>query len=259
MKLFFRHFGKGDPLIILHGLLGMSDNWVTLGRRLANHFSVYIPDQRNHGHSPHSHTFNFFALTEDLLEFLEEHDISNPVLIGHSMGGKVAMNFVMDVSLPVRKLVVIDISPRSYSPRQEHIQILQAMQSTDPGILNSRTEVEKAIGMRIKSERIRAFILKNLYRIHNDGLAWRLNLHAIGDNLELISGASPASGTYHNPVLFIKGADSDYITAEDEHLIRTHFPEAWISEIPAASHWVHADQPEVLYRVLAQFLEIPYT
>jgi pimeloyl-ACP methyl ester carboxylesterase len=255
MRLFFRHFGTGEPVIILHGVFGMSDNWVSIGRRLASTFSVFIPDQRNHGHSPHSHTFNYSALTEDLMEFIEENSIEAPVLIGHSMGGKVAMNFVMDVSLPVRKLVVIDISPRSYPPRQEHIQILQAMRSVDFNRLKTRSAIESEIRIRIESERIQAFILKNLYRINEDRMGWRINLEALNENLEVISGAIPAKGIFRNPTLFLKGQRSDYITDTDELLIKESYPAAIIKSVPGASHWVHADEPDLLCSMLGQFLQ----
>ena len=124
MKLFHRKYGEGQPLIILHGLFGISDNWVTIGRRLADKFEVYILDQRNHGQSPHSDVFNYYAMVEDLYEFIENHQLFNPIIIGHSMGGKVAMNFALEHPSKVSKLIIVDMSVRKYSARQIHLNII---------------------------------------------------------------------------------------------------------------------------------------
>ncbi|MCB0824508.1 MAG: alpha/beta fold hydrolase, partial [Bacteroidales bacterium] len=161
MKLFFRRYGEiGQPVIILHGIFGISDNWVTIGRRLAERFDVYILDQRNHGQSPHSDTFNYFALADDLYEFIQDHQLINPILIGHSMGGKVAMNFALENPQKIDKLIVVDMSVRKYPPRQEHLEIMQAMLAVDFNEVSTREEVEEIISKRIKSPRIRMFILK---------------------------------------------------------------------------------------------------
>lgn len=255
MKLFYRKYGSGEPVVILHGVFGLSDNWVTIGRRLGEHFTVYIPDQRNHGHSPHSPALNYFALADDLLEFLEEHTIRSPILIGHSMGGKVAMQFALDSSYPVKKLVVVDIAPRSYLVRQEHIQIVRAMRSIDFNIHTTRQAVESVLSKTGLTERVRYFIAKNLQRIGHERLAWRMNLDAIEENLEQISARFPSDGIYTGPVLVIKGGNSDYITGEDEPLFRRYFPGIVFKTIPHASHWVHADQPDALCRELDLFLK----
>ncbi len=254
MKLFYRQFGSGEPVIILHGIFGSSDNWTTIGRRLGKYFSVYIPDQRNHGHSSHSPVFNYYALVEDLREFMEEHALGNPVLIGHSMGGKVAMSFALDLPHRVKKLVIIDISPKSYSIRREHQDILRVMRSIDPGTLSSRQEAEAALKKWPMSERIQAFILKNLYRIHPDRFAWRINLDSIEDNAELIFGPIPFSGHYAGPVLVVKGGNSDYIDPDDKSIFSEYFPDVRFLTLPGASHWVHADRPDELFEELFNFL-----
>ncbi|MCK4676848.1 MAG: alpha/beta fold hydrolase [Bacteroidales bacterium] len=254
MKLFYRRFGSGDPVIILHGVLGISDNWVTIGKRLAEKFEVFIPDQRNHGRSPHSPTFNYFALNDDLLEFIEDHELSNPILIGHSMGGKVAMNFVLDVALPVKKLVVIDISTRGYLSRQTHIEIIHAMQSVDFDKITKRSEVETELAP-IKSSRLRQFILKNLYRVNDRRFGWRINLEAIFENLDLISEGIETDKTYDYPTLFIKGEASDYIQEDDSDLILNIFPQAVVKTIDGATHWLHADKPDDLCLLLSDFLQ----
>jgi esterase len=255
MDLFFREFGSGQPVIILHGLYGQSDNWVTVGRRIANQFHVFIPDQRNHGQSPHTAIHSFPAMADDLAQFIEDHEIENPVLIGHSMGGKVAMTYTLENPGKVNKLIVIDISPRKYPERITHTQIISEMLSIDLEKVVSRTEVEKILESRITDPRIRMFILKNLYYKLHGKLAWRLNLDAINQSMDLIFDAVKSENTFEGPTLFIRGGKSDYIPDSDIQLINSLFPAAILKTISGASHWVHADAPEELCFLLSGFLE----
>lgn len=255
MKLFFRKYGEGPPLVLLHGLFGMSDNWVTIGRRLAEKYEVYIPDQRNHGQSPHSDTFSYYALTEDLYEFLEDHELRNITLIGHSMGGKVAMNFALQNPQRIEKLAIIDISMRKYPFRQQHVDILNAIMSVDLDQVKLREEVAELLSGKIKSKAIVQVVLKNIYRISDDRLGWRLNAGAIYDNLEYIFEEVEQKGTFKKPALFVKGGLSDYITAEDRDQIMESFPSAEMVTVEDASHWVHADAPDELCAILSNFLD----
>lgn len=255
MKLFFREFGDGPPAIILHGLFGQSDNWVTIGRRIADQFHVYLPDQRNHGQSPHTPVHSFPAMSDDLAEFIEDHHLENPVLIGHSMGGKVAMTYALENPEKVSKLVVIDISPRKYPERVIHTQIISQMMSIDLENISSRGEVEKILDSRIADKRVRMFILKNLYfKIHGK-LAWRLNLEAINQSMDLLFDGISSENHYTGPTLFIRGGKSDYVTDADFPVIKYLFPEAFIKTISGATHWVHADAPKELCKLLSDFLE----
>ncbi len=254
MKLFFREFGAGQPVIILHGLFGQSDNWVTVGRRIADQFQVFIPDQRNHGQSPHTTIHSFPAMADDLAEFIEEHAIENPILIGHSMGGKVAMTYALENPGKVKKLVVIDISPRKYPERTTHTQVISEMMSIDLDNISTRTEVEKILGSRISDTRIRMFILKNLYYKIHGKLAWRLNLEAINQSMDLLFDGISSENKYTGPTLFIRGGKSDYVPDADIPLIKSMFPEAFIKTISGATHWVHADAPEELCYLLSGFL-----
>jgi esterase len=254
MKLFYRRFGEGRPVIILHGLFGLSDNWVSIGKRIATEFAVYIPDLRNHGQSAHSPTMNYPAMTDDLLEFIEEHDLKNIILIGHSMGGKVAINFALDHPELLAQLVVIDISPRRYPARSVHSDIINAMLSVNLEQVSSRSQVEILLQNAIPDLRIRQFILKNLYYRAPHTPAWRPNLEAIKDNLVLIFDGIPPGRTFLKPSLFVRGGLSDYITPQDESLIREMFPLAQIKTIPSATHWVHADAPKELCRLLSASL-----
>lgn len=254
MKLFYRQFGSGEPVIVLHGVFGMSDNWVTLGRRLGEHFSVFIPDQRNHGHSPHSQAHNYYALVDDILELMEENGLNDPSIIGHSMGGKVGMGVALEASYRVRKLVIIDVSPKGYPPRKEHLEILHAMRSVELNRFSSRHEVEAELNKHLLSDRIRYFVLKNLHRDHAGGLSWRINLDALEENLAEISGPLPIKGRYEGPVLVIRGGNSDYITEADKPIVSSYFPNYQMVTLPGASHWVHADRPDELYTELMAFL-----
>ncbi len=256
MKLFYRHFGEGgQQVIILHGLFGISDNWVTIGRRMAEKYEVFILDQRNHGQSPHSETFNYYALVDDLYEFIEDHGIVNPVIMGHSMGGKVAMNFALEHSSKVDKLVVVDMSIREYKARKQHIEIIEALLSVDFMKIKSRAEVERIVSQKVESPRIKQFVLKNLYRINSNTFGWRINVKAIYDSLEYIFEGINSPYTFDKPSLFIKGELSDYILGEDYELIKNNFPKAQFQTIIGASHWVHAEKPDELCDTFIRFME----
>lgn len=254
MKLFYRHFGEGQPLIILHGIFGISDNWVTLGKKLAERFSVYIPDLRNHGQSPHSPTFNYIAMSDDLMEFIGEHQLKNPILIGHSMGGKVAMTFTLEHPEVVDKLIIVDISPKKYPGRNVHFDMISAMMAVDFEAVGTRDEVEALLKKSIPNKRIRLFVMKNLYRKTRHTFDWRLNLEAISANMDYIFDGVESPVQYPGPVLFIKGGLSDYIGGDDLPLILRNFPAARIQTIPGASHWVHADAPVELCKLFSIFL-----
>ncbi len=254
MKLFFRHYGEGQPVIILHGIFGVSDNWVSIGKKLAEKFSVYIPDQRNHGRSPHSVAFNYYALADDLLEFIREHKLEKPIIIGHSMGGKVAMTFTLEHPEMVEKLVVVDISPRKYPGRNVHFDMITAMMKVDFDHVETREDVEKQLVESIPDKRIRLFVMKNLYRKTRHTFDWRLNLEALSANMDFVFDGVESSDTYSGPTLFIRGGLSNYIQDSDTPLIKDLFPNAKIQTIEGASHWVHADNPDELCRLFSLFL-----
>lgn len=254
MKLFYRHFGSGKPVIIMHGLFGLSDNWVTHAKRLSEHFSVFVPDLRNHGQSPHSSVFNYQAMADDLMEFIDDHDLDHPVIVGHSMGGKVAMEFALEYPLIPEKLVVIDISPVKYPERNAHFDILNAMRLVDFDVIHSRNDVSELLKLRIPDESTRLFVMKNLYRKTKDRFAWRLELNAVYNNMDRIFEGVESEDTFNKSTLFIKGALSNYILDEHWPLILKLFPLARLITIPGAGHWVHSDAPEELYTALSDFL-----
>jgi pimeloyl-ACP methyl ester carboxylesterase len=257
MELAFKRYGNpGDqPLIILHGLFGLSDNWVTFGKRIADeNFDVIIPDQRNHGKSPHSDVFNYLAMTDDLLELVEKLELEKPILLGHSMGGKVAMRFAIEYPELVKKLEVVDISLKAYGDRPHHRAIVQAMQSVDLSVLTSRTDAEEQLALKVPQERIRQFLLKNLHWKDKNSLEWRINLDGIAANLNQMFDAIQTAEVFTKPTLFIRGGASDYILPEDYPHIRHNFPRAEIITIEGASHWVHAEAAEQFYQISSGFL-----
>ncbi len=255
MQLFYREFGAGQAVVILHGLFGQSDNWVTVGRRIADQFHVFIPDQRNHGQSPRAAIHSFPSMADDLAEFIEEHNIQNPILVGHSMGGKVAMTYALENPDKIRKLVVIDISPRKYPERITHTQVITQMLGIELANIKTRGEVEKILELRIEDPRVRMFIMKNLYYKIHGKLAWRLNIEAINQSMDLLFDGIQSESQYKGPALFIRGGKSDYVPDADIPLITSMFPEVVLKTISGASHWVHADAPEELCFLLSNFLE----
>ncbi|MBE0655212.1 MAG: alpha/beta fold hydrolase [Bacteroidales bacterium] len=269
MNLNFRKYGEGPALIILHGLYGSSDNWVGIARELADHFEVFVPDQRNHGASPHTKEHSYDLLKNDLLEFMEQHSIEKATLLGHSMGGKTAMYFAKDYPLKIDHLIVVDISPRSYkSPDQpaphtvDHMNIIMAMRQVDFSSVENRMDVDMILAETIKSQRVRQFLLKNIKRKDQDTLCWKLNLETLQRSLpEIMDGLDPATvnkgrGINGFPVLFFKGENSDYISDPDLPVIQKIFPAAEIVTIPNTGHWLHAEQTELFLKNLRYFLAI---
>lgn len=253
MKLHSIILGEGKPMLILHGFLGMSDNWKTLGKKFAdNGYEVHLIDQRNHGKSPHSGDFSYQLMAEDLKEYCESHDLSDIVLIGHSMGGKTAMLAACEYENLVEKLIVVDIAPKYYAPH--HQQILEGLTALEEAELDSRGEAEDLLGEYIQEKGVKLFLLKNLYRKAKDHYALKLNLSALKDNIENIGEALPAEKTYEGPVLFISGEKSDYIKAEDHEPIKRQFPFAEIVSIKGAGHWVHAENMKAFYEAVINFV-----
>jgi len=267
MKLFYRKYGKGAPFVIVHGLYGASDNWVSVAKVLADYFEVYVIDQRNHGHSPHSEEHNYKLLTLDLLEFLDTHEIQKAIFLGHSMGGKTVMFFAAEYPERVNRLIIADIAPKSYIQLHEkqlrslnHDLIMDAMLSVDFSKVQKRENVEEQLSASIPEPRIRQFLLKNLHRNKNNTFEWILNLKALKNNLyEILDGLNVENfkngyGVVGFPTLFLKGGNSDYITNEDDKLIRTIFTYAEIETIPNAGHWLHAEQPEIFVKKILEFI-----
>lgn len=251
MNLHYQKIGSGRPLLILHGLFGSSDNWLTIGKALSDKFEVWLIDQRNHGRSPHSEQFDYPSMSDDISHFIATHQIDNPIILGHSMGGKAAMEYAMRHPEGWYKLVVVDIAPRGYPVH--HQTILKGLNSFDPTAILSRPDADQKLAAYISEVGVRQFLLKNLVR-SDSGYQWRINLPAITANIEAIGQPTESEGGIEKPVLFIKGARSDYIRDEDKSLIKKLFPHAQLATIEEAGHWVHAEQPKRFLAVLKQFV-----
>jgi pimeloyl-ACP methyl ester carboxylesterase len=255
MKLFCRQFGSGYPFVILHGLFGISDNWVSIARELGGKYTVYVPDLRNHGQSQHSPVFDFPSLVDDLLQLTEDLNLKKFFLAGHSLGGKVAMYFTLQHPEMISKLVVIDISLRKAPVSWEHQMLIDAMLGVDFSNSAARSDVERQLAVTIQSQRLRQFLLKNVYWRDKKMLDWRLNLPAINKNLLNIFEGVEVPGKFEGPALFIRGGRSDYIKEEDIAELKLKFPGALVKTIPEAGHWVHADAPGEFLRILRNFLD----
>jgi esterase len=254
MDLYHKMYGHGYPTIILHGVFGMLDNWHHFARLLSEDFWVITIDQRNHGRSGHSEEFNFELMVEDLRQFLISHQIKKCNLIGHSMGGKVAMNFALEHHEFINKLIVIDIGIKSYP--LNHDFILDALCSIDLLKFKDRKDIENDLKRSITSESIVHFLLKNVTRDKDSGLfKWKMNLKSIRKNYNLLIEAIESDYQFDGDTLFIKGENSNYITEDDMPEIRKIFPQAKFETIKDAGHWVHAEQELKLVFAVKMFLK----
>ncbi len=261
MVLRYKKIGNGCPLIILHGLYGSGDNWFSFGRALSPYFTVYLVDQRNHGRSPHHAEHNYAVLTSDIEEFLQEHHLEKVCIMGHSMGGKVAMNFALQHPEKVFKLVVIDIAMRSYaaevsaSPQLAiHKKIISALATLDIEFADTREEIDKQLARNLSQKAIRQFLLKNVKRNKTGDFFWSLNIEALKNNLLLLLDKVKCTDkTFAGPVLVISGKNSGYINEADHNDFRKAFPNVEIAEFPAG-HWIHSEQPGMLKDKLLEFL-----
>jgi pimeloyl-ACP methyl ester carboxylesterase len=255
MKIFFRKSGEGKPLFILHGLFGMSDNWMSLSKKYAEAgFCTYLPDARNHGQSFHTDEFNYEAMAEDILNLLDAEDLDDASIIGHSMGAKTAMFFAALHPEKVSKLIIADMAPRYYPP--SHQKVIAAINSIDLNSISSRKEAEEKLKQSLDESTLQ-FILKSLYwkeTIDGKRLAWRFNIKAIEENLDALGQELPPDYIYEGPTLFLRGERSTYITDADKDSIKYYFPNSTIETVPNAGHWIHADNPEGFLKATLSFL-----
>ena len=254
MQLHFKKLGEGgQPIVILHGLFGSSDNWLTIAKQLADNQVVYLIDQRNHGLSPWSDEWNYEVMSADLLDFFTTHQLNEVILIGHSMGGKTAMWFSSRYYPPkVDKLIVVDIAPRAY--KLHNHDIAEALSSLDLDKLSSRKEIDEELAKTIPDLGTRQFLLKNLYRTEDNRFAWRMNLEVIKEKLAIVMEALPENLQFDGSTLFIGGEKSNYIQDKDLPLIQSHFPNNQIVTVADAGHWVHAEKPMEVLNLIREFI-----
>lgn len=254
MNLHYQQLGEGFPLVILHGIFGSGDNWLSLGRQFAAKHQVFLLDQRNHGKSPWEEEFSYQLLADDLLAFMDAHGLQQIDLLGHSMGGKVSMLFALQHPERLRRLVIVDIAPKVYQ-LQEHKHILSTLAGFDLNLYENRTAIDQALSVSLPDYSTRQFILKNIYRNENQQFAWRLHVQALLNNLDQIGNGIETDLRYQQPTLFINGGKSRYIQIEDHARIRLLFPKARIATVANAGHWVHAEAPDELFALVDDYLD----
>lgn len=254
MILHSQVLGKGKPLIILHGFLGMSDNWKSLGKKFSeNGFEVHLIDQRNHGRSFHSEEFTYEIMVDDLKAYCEHYSLDNIILLGHSMGGKVAMLFAVTYPERLLKLVVADIAPKNYP--KHHQEILNVLSLLDFSKIKTRKEADDIVSPYIEENGVRQFLLKNLYWIHKGELGLRINLPVFLKKIEEIGKPLRESAQYSGDTLFLSGSRSGYILPSDKVLIKSHFPNSEIITIRDAGHWLHAEKPIEFFHHIMNFIK----
>lgn len=244
--------GEGKPLLILHGFLGMGDNWKTLGNEFANDFQVHLIDQRNHGRSFHSTDFSYKLMAEDLKHYCDHHTLENCYIIGHSMGGKTAMHFAMNYPHLIEKLIVADIAPKVYPAHHQYI--LKALMEVDFSQHTSRKSIEEVLQQYIKEKGVIQFLMKNVHRTSKTSLGYRFNLETLYKKYEEVVKNELPEITFSKPTLFLKGSESNYIDSSDEMMIKTYFPIGKIQEISNSGHWLHAENPKEFYSTVMNFL-----
>jgi len=253
MILHSQIIGTGTPFVILHGFLGMSDNWKSLGKRFAAQgYQMHLIDQRNHGRSFHDPVFSYQAMTADLLLYCEHHNLDQVVLLGHSMGGKTAMEFAVAHPERVTKLIIADIAPRHYD--EHHQDVLKGLGLLDLSIINSRAKADQVLANYIKEPGLRLFLLKNLYWIEKKQLALRVNLPVVTKEISQVGKALAITAVFDKETLFVRGENSGYITLLDETSIQKQFPKSQIKTVSNAGHWLHVENPEQFHQIVVDFL-----
>lgn len=257
VTLNFRKSGNGPALVILHGLYGSSDNWISIARKLEERFTVYIPDLRNHGKSPHTSTHTYQDMVEDLNKFFIDHHLKKATLLGHSMGGKLAMMFAAEYPELVTGLIVADIAPKNYNSENkpfktvlQHELILGLMEELNLVAVSSRKEIDYFLSEKLQDSTLRQFLIKNIHRNKEGYFEWKINVAVLKHALNLITSEvdsewfADRQPILNYPVTFIRGLNSDYISDQAFIAIKEIYPEARLIDIPDAGHWLHAEQPQ---------------
>jgi esterase len=254
VDLFYRQYGNPTTptMVVLHGQLGSSRNWVSLAKTLGEHFNVYTLDLRNHGDSAHHPHMDYQSLEEDLLHFVQKHNLNSIILVGHSLGGKTAMGFACHYPEYVDRLAVLDIAPKIYDPHHE--DVFAGMMAIDLEKLTSRQEADDILKEYIPNVDMRQFVLTNLVRTPEGKFRWQVNLESLIQNKHIVT-LSPLSSEdrYYGPTLFIRGGESPFMEDADEAMIKEYFPHAEIVTFPGIGHNVHIEDKELFLGALLDF------
>lgn len=251
VDLNFKHMGSGPPLIVMHGLFGSLDNWMTLGRKWSEDFSVYLIDLRNHGKSPHTSSHTTEEMAEDVIAFMDQQNLDSVAVLGHSMGGKVAMELALRFPDRIDSLIVADMGPQEY-PRG-HDRIFEGLQGVDFSQIEQRNDISDQLARYIKEPGTIAFLAKNAVRTDH-GFRWRMNLDVLEQDYENILKETVSEKSYDKRVLVLKGGKSPYVTEESRSLLHKLFPQVEIESLSGAGHWLHAEEPEIFYEKVKEFL-----
>jgi pimeloyl-ACP methyl ester carboxylesterase len=264
MKLFYRKLGQGEKkLIVMHGLYGASDNWYTIAKQLSRYFEVYIVDLRNHGRSPQVDTHTYHEMSKDILELMKDNCLSKTTLLGHSMGGKVAMHFAFENPKLVESMIIVDIAPKNYSKNRsiaKHKEIIDGMLKIDLSLLKKREDLKHQLSAYLSNDFTYHFITKNLRQDKNKAFSWKLNLPVLAKEIKNIADGFSENDINNlkikSPVLFIKGENSNYIQKQDYKTIAKLFPNSKIQEIKDVEHWIHAQKPQELVNMIIDFYKL---
>ncbi len=253
MTLNFKKEGNAaESLIILHGLFGSLDNWMTFAKQMSQYFTVYLLDARNHGQSFHSDEFTYECMAKDVKDFMEKQQIEETVVLGHSMGGKTAMQFAFNYPHLVKKLIVADIAPKAYPVH--HDEIIKGLQSLDFSVIKTRGEADEKLAESIPNLAVRQFLLKNMYWKEKNQLAWRFNLDVIAAQILNVGVEIKAPFPFSEPTLFVRGELSNYVLDEDVSDIKNIFPNMKLETISGSGHWIHAEKPKEFVKAVEAFL-----
>lgn len=257
MKLNFKRYSEqGEPLLVLHGLFGSLNNWAWHCRRFAEQFAVIALDLRNHGASPHSNDMSYPLMADDVLELMDDLDLEQAHVLGHSMGGKVAMQLALTHPQRIGRLIVADIAPVQYGgERGEHDEIFEGMCAVDLSIVKSRNDADRQLANWVDDEVVRQFLLSNLVRDEHGHFAWRINLPVLRERYAQLRAKPMADKPFTGDVLFVRGDQSDYIGEQHRDEILELFPRAKIKTLMQAGHWLHAEKPETFNRIVSTFLQ----
>jgi esterase len=253
IQLYHTRFGQGEPLIILHGFLGASGHWMTIAKRLSPFFEVILPDLRNHGRSSHSHEFDLNLMVRDVVDLAKDIKLSSFNLLGHSMGGKIAMMLALEFSPLVKKCIVVDISPFSLPEENTHASMLNILNAMDLKTLSSISEAAQLFRIHLQDERMVQLCLKNLKHNDEGGFQWKPNVAVLMEKSDNLRIPLPKEAKFNGDVLFMKGENSAYLKNEEWPEIIKVFPKAQFVEIKHAGHWIHADKPEEFFNTTLQF------
>ena len=243
---------NGTPLLVFHGLFGMLDNWATFGREFGEKLPCHLLDLRNHGKSFHTEEMSHDDMAEDILNYLNQHQIEKACLLGHSLGGKAVMQFAISYPERVKKIIVVDIAPKAYP--LHHQKVIKALQSIDFEKITNRKEVEEKLAESIEEKSVVQFLVKNLYWEREDKLNWRFNLKVLAEKYSDFVGKAIRFGIFEGETLFIKGEKSHYILPQDEFLIQKQFPKYQLITIKNAGHWVQVENAKDFNEEVSNFL-----